>query len=117
MNIIQFTAALHDELNLLILPTCTSPLQQIGVNLALTAMDYRIGELAAAHAEEASALGLIDKNGEVNLAAAEYTILNGFKWPHMFGLFKFDKADAEKIMAAIRKQAEALEPPQLEQTK
>lgn len=104
MNVVQFIAALHDELNKMILPTCVSPLQQIGVNLALTAMDYRIGELAAAHAEEASALGLIDKNGEVNLAAAEYTILNGFKWPQMVGHFKFDKADAEKILAAVKVQ-------------
>lgn len=109
MNVVQFIAALHDELNKMILPTCVSPLQQIGVNLALTAMDYRIGELAATHAEEASALGLIDKNGEVNLAAAEYTILNGFKWPQMLGPFKFDKADAEKIMAAVKIQDQALQ--------
>lgn len=108
MNVVQFTAALHDELNKMILPTCVSPLQQIGVNLALTAMDYRIGELAAAHAEEASALGLIDKNGEVNLVAAEYTILNGFKWPQMLGPFKFDKTDAEKILTAVKAQDQAL---------
>ena len=104
MNVIQFTAALHDELNKMILPTCVSPLQQIGVGLALAAVDFYIGQQAAKYANEACSLGVIDKNGEVNLAAAEYILLNGFQWPQMAGPFKFEKADAEKILAGIKAQ-------------
>jgi len=108
MNIIQFTAALHDELNKLILPTCNSPLQAIGVGVVLSAVDYRIGQLASQHAEEANALGLIDsKTGEVNLEAAEHILLNGLQWPQQVGPFKFDKTDAQKVIAAIKLQAGA----------
>lgn len=104
MNVIQFTAALHDELNKMILPACVSPLQQIGVGLALAAIDFRIGQLASQYANEAGALGLIDKNGEVNMAAAEHILLNGMQWPQMVGPFKFDKTDAEKILTGIKAQ-------------
>lgn len=116
MNVIQFTAAVHDEVQKMVLPVCASPLQAVGLSAVLSLVDFRIAQLAAQYAEQADMLGVIARNtGEVNLAAVEHVLLNGTQWPQQIGPFKFDKSDAEKLMAAVKKQAEALKPPQMEQ--
>ena len=112
MNILQFTAVVHDELQKMIYPVCNSVWQAAGVSAFLTLADFRIGKLAAQYQDEADMLGLIDKKtGEVNLAAVEYVILNTkqlLTLPQQIGPFKFDKAAAEKIMAAVKAQDQAL---------
>ena len=110
MNVLQFTAVLHDELQKMILPVCTSPLQALGVSAVLTLADFRIGQLAAQYVEEADLFGVIDKKtGEVNLAAVEHVLLNNpqMTWPQQIGPFKFEKSDAEKLIAAVKIQAGA----------
>ena len=110
MDIVQFTAAVHDEVQKMVLPVCASPLQAFGVSAVLSLIDFRISQLAAQYAEQADMLGVIDrKTGEVNLAAVEHVLLNGTQWPQQVGPFKFDKADAEKIMAAVKAQDQALQ--------
>lgn len=110
MNIIQFTAAVHDEVQKMVLPVCASPLQAFGVSAVLSLVDFRISQLAAQYADQADMLGVIDrKTGNVNLAAVEHVLLNGTQWPQQVGPFKFDKADAEKIIAAIKIQDQALQ--------
>ena len=109
MDIVQFTAAVHDEVQKMVLPVCASPLQAFGVSAVLSLVDFRISQLAAQYAEQADMLGVIDrKTGEVNLAAVEHVLLNGTQWPQQIGPFKFDKADAEKIMASIKAQDQSL---------
>ena len=110
MDVIQFTAAVHDEVQKMVLPVCASPLQAFGVSAVLSLVDFRISQLAAQYAEQADMLGVIDrKTGEINLAAVEHVLLNGTQWPQQVGPFKFDRADAEKIMAAIKIQDQALQ--------
>ena len=83
--------------------------QAFGVSAILSLVDFRISQLAAQYAEQADMLGLIDrKTGNVNLAAVEHVLLNGTQWPQQVGPFKFDKADAEKIMAAVKAQDQTL---------
>ena len=109
MDVIQFTAAVHDEVQKMVLPVCASPLQAFGVSAVLSLVDFRISQLAAQYAEQADMLGVIDrKTGEVNLAAVEHVLLNGTQWPQQVGPFKFDKADAEKILTAVKAQDQAL---------
>ena len=110
MNVLQFTAVLHDELQKMILPVCSSPLQALAVSAVLTLVDFNIGQLAAKYVEEADMFGVIDKKtGEVNLAAVEYVLFNTpqITWPQQIGPFKFEKTDAEKLVAALKTQAGA----------
>lgn len=118
MDVIQFTAAVHDEVQKMVLQVCVSPLQAVVVSAVLSLVDFRISQLAAQYAEQADMLGVIDrKTGEVNIAAVEHVLLNGTQWPQQIGPFKFDKSDAEKIISAIKKQAEALKPTRTEPEK
>lgn len=113
MNVIQFTAVVHEELQDMFLKVCASPLQALGVTAALALMDFRIAQLASQYADQAAMLGVLDKTtGEVNLDAVEYVVTHGVTWPQQVGPFKVDKSDAEKVLAAVRIQDNVLRQPQ-----
>lgn len=113
MNVIQFTAVIHEEIQQMVLPVCASHLQALGVTAALALMDFRIAQLASQYADQADMLGLLDKKtGEVNLDAVEYVVTHGVTWPQQIGPFKVNKSDAEKVLAAARIQDKALRQPQ-----
>lgn len=115
MNVLQFTAAVHEEVQDMVLKVCTSPLQAFGVTAVLALVDFRVAQLASQYADQAVMLGVLDKDtSEVNLDAIEHVILHGTTWPQQIGPFKFDQADAEKVLAAVRIQDKALHQQQKE---
>lgn len=101
MQVYDFITALHNELNEMILPTC-STFGQIGVSFVLGALDYNAAQYMSSNKEFLQMIGIVSADGEVNIDCAEHAILTGFKFPQMVGPLKFEKADVEKIFSAIR---------------
>ena len=101
MKLLEFTAALHDEIQKMVFPKCNS-LEQLGVGLTLGMVDYKIGQLAAENADIAVKMGLVSSEGDVNLDCVEHMLKTGIQWPFKVGPFTFSADDAKSIMAAIK---------------
>ena len=101
MKLLEFTAALHEEIQKMIFPKCNM-LEQVGIGLTLGMLDYKIGQLVSSNADFVRNLGLINETGEVNLDCVEHALLSGLSWPMKLGPFTFSTDDAKSIVSAIR---------------
>ena len=100
MNVLEFTAAIHSELQNLLFPRFGT-LGRIGIGGLLGMLDYNIGLYAAQKAESAKLFHLLDENGNVNLDCAESMILN-LPFPLSYGPISIQKEEAAKIMQNIK---------------
>ena len=103
MKVIEFMAAMHEEIQNMIFEQCT-PIEKVMVGLTLGALDFKAGQFVAENGQMLTKLGVISEDGDVDLDCAEHALL-GLEWPQKVGAFKFDKADAEKIMSAVKERA------------
>ena len=93
----------HEEVQKLIFEHC-NPFEKALVGLAIGALDYKAGEFFGKNADALKQSGIIDADGKVDLECAEHALLS-LEWPQAIGQFKFDKADAEKVMSRIKERA------------
>jgi len=104
MKLLEFTAALHEEIQNMIFPKCNT-LEKVGIGLTLGMIDYKIGQLVSGNADFARNLGLLNETGEVNLDCVEHALTSGLSWPMKLGPFTFSVDDAKTIVNAIRAKA------------
>ena len=100
MNVLEFTVAVHSELQNLLFPKF-GLVGKVGVASLLGMLDYNIGLLAAQNAETAKQFHLLDENGNVNLDCAE-CMIRSLPFPLSYGLISIQKEEAEKIMQNIK---------------
>lgn len=100
MNVLEFTAAVHNELQNLLFPRFDI-VGKIGVAGLLGMLDYNIGLLASSHADTAKQFNLIDAQGNVNLDCAE-CMVRSLPFPITYGVISISKEDAERVISNIK---------------
>ena len=100
MKLLDFTGALNEEVNKLLPENCNG-IQRFFLGMAMGMLDFKIGQSMTAFQEQAAEWGIISPEGDVNMDCVEHMV-KAVKWPVKIGPFKFDAADAEKVMAGLR---------------
>jgi hypothetical protein len=102
MNAQNFLMSVGSSLVSLVMPECHGVLESSVASTVIFSQIWRAMKYVNQHEKELREMGIIDKDGNVDIEMASFAVNHGFKFPIKVGPFVFKQEDWTYIINTIR---------------